>query len=159
MWVKCDIQKGKPIYLAFSYLVYNEKSQWNEELKKFCISPLGLVSKAKSTLPDESALGNDPQPVGKVVHTYLFMLFSVAGQCRVEGVNFGSVCSVLSFSSGPHSELTPRLHLISALKGVRRFVPKEVPVAKQRFCSVGAQRTPDPVVSRRGQLPSCVGVL
>lgn len=60
------------------------------------------MSKAKSTLPDESALGNDLQLVGKVVHTYLFIFFSLAGQCRVEESTL-DVCSVLPFNSGPHS--------------------------------------------------------
>lgn len=77
------------------------------------------------------------------MHTYLFIFFSVAGQCGVEGVSFGSVCSVLSFSSGPHSDLAPKVHLLSVLKGVRWFVPKEVPGAKQHFCSVDAQGTRD----------------
>jgi len=68
--------------------------------------------------------------MGKVVHTYLFIFFSVAEQCRVEGVNFGSVCSAQSASSGPHSELAPKLYLSLLLQGVRWFVPKEVPEAK-----------------------------
>lgn len=83
----------------------------------------------------------------------------MAGQCRVEGVNFGSVCSVLSLSSGPHSELDPKLHLISVLKGVRLFVPKELPRAKQHFCSVAAERTQDAGANGGGQLAGSVGVL
>lgn len=94
--------------------------------------------------------------MGKVAHTYLFIVFSVAGQCRVEGVNFGSVCSVLSFGSGPHGEPAPKLRLVSVLKDVRWFIPKEVSEAKQHFCGVGAQRPQDAGVKGGGQLSGCV---
>lgn len=62
--------------MAFSYIVYNEKSMWDEkQLKKLCISPLGVASNAESTLPDESALGNDPQPMEEVLHVLFFFFF------------------------------------------------------------------------------------
>lgn len=65
------------------------------------------MSKAKSTLPDESALGNDLQLVGKVVHTYLFIFFSLAGQSSRVEESALDVCCVLPFSSGSHSVNCP----------------------------------------------------